>query len=264
MTVEPTPFPPDFDKSQSVSTDAVSLPSGSQAAADPAHPNAGPMTRSRKPIWREYGEAIIIAMLLAFTIRIFVVQAFKIPSGSMIPTLLIGDHILVSKLSYGFQWPTECEIKASFPPMTCYRTETLVDFAAPERGDVIVFRFPEDEDKDFIKRIIGLPGDTIEIRDKVVYINGTPLDDKPYTQRIDPGLIEGSINPRDNFGPITVPQESFFVMGDNRDQSLDSRFWGYVSREKIRGKAFRIYWSWRGLGAWTEWVRWDRLGKAIE
>ncbi len=216
-----------------------------------------------KSILREYAEAIILAMLLAFAIRVFIVQAFKIPSGSMIPTLLIGDHILVSKLSYGLQWPADCKLRMSFPPVTCYTTKTIVSFGEPQRGDVIVFRYPEDEEKDFIKRIVGLPGDAIEVRNKVVYINGRSSDDRAYTQRVDPGTIDGSINPRDNFGPVTVPEESYFVMGDNRDQSLDSRFWGYVRAEKIRGKAFRIYWSWSGHGDWKQWVRWDRLGKAI-
>ena len=220
--------------------------------------------RRRKSVAREYTEAIIVAILLAFAIRVFVVQAFKIPSGSMIPTLEIGDHILVTKLAYGFQWPRDCTFQLSFPPTTCYTSKTLVVFGEPEHGDVVVFRYPEDEDKDFIKRVIGLPGDTVEIRNKTVLVNGVVVDDSAYTQRIDPGLINGQVNPRDNFGPVTVPAESYFVMGDNRDQSLDSRFWGYVGREKIRGKAFRIYWSWTGQGGWAEWVRWDRLGKAIE
>jgi signal peptidase I len=222
------------------------------------------MPRARKSVLREYAEAIILAMLLAFAIRVFVVQAFKIPSGSMIPTLLIGDHILVSKLSYGIQWPGDCHIRISFPPMTCYTTKTLISFGEPQRGDVIVFRYPEDEEKDFIKRIVGLPNDVIEIRNKVVYVNGKVLEDKAYTQRIDPGMIDGAINPRDNFGPVTVPDHAYFVMGDNRDQSLDSRFWGFVRVEKIRGKAFRIYWSWSGHGDWKHWVRWERLGKAIQ
>ncbi|MGQ0556104.1 MAG: signal peptidase I [Nitrospiraceae bacterium] len=203
-------------------------------------------------------------MLLAFAIRVFVVQAFKIPSGSMIPTLQIGDHILVSKLSYGLQWPTDCKVLWSFPPVNCYTSETIVTFGTPQRGDIIVFRFPEDEEKDFIKRIVGLPGDTVQLKNKVVLVNGQPLDDKAFTQRIDPGVIDGTINPRDNFGPVTVPDGSYFVMGDNRDQSLDSRFWGYVREEKIRGRAFRIYWSWNGQGNWTEWVRWERFGKAIQ
>lgn len=217
----------------------------------------------QKSIIREYTEAIIVAMLLAFAIRVFVVQAFKIPSGSMIPTLLIGDHILVSKLSYGLQWPSDCKLQWNIPPINCYTSRTLIEFGKPQRGDIIVFRFPEDEEKDFIKRIIGIPGDTVQIRNKVVFVNGQPLDDRAFTQRIDPSIIDGSINPRDNFGPVTVPEGSYFVMGDNRDQSLDSRFWGYVREEKIRGKAFRIYWSWSGQGHWTEWVRWERLGKAI-
>lgn len=219
--------------------------------------------RSKKSLIREYAEAIIIAILLAFTIRVFVVQAFKIPSGSMIPTLLIGDHILVSKLAYGLQWPTDCHFKLSFPPMTCYSSTMVMDFGTPQRGDIIVFRYPEDEEKDFIKRIIGLPGEEIRIHNKIVYINSQPLRDQDYTQRVDPGVIDGKINPRDNFGPITVPQDSYFVMGDNRDQSLDSRFWGFVKMDKIKGKAFLSYWSWNGQGQWTDWVRWERIGKVI-
>ena len=217
----------------------------------------------RKSAFREYAEAIVVAMLLAFAIRVFVVQAFKIPSGSMIPTLLIGDHILVSKLSYGLQWPEECKFKMTFPPVTCYTSKPLVKFGDPQRGDIIVFRYPEDEDKDFIKRVVGLPGDVIEIRNKIVYVNGAALEDRAFTQRVDPGILEGPITPRDNFGPVTVPEGSYFVMGDNRDQSLDSRFWGYVSENKIRGRAFRIYWSWSGQGDWTHWVRWERIGRAI-
>jgi signal peptidase I len=203
----------------------------------------------RKSLVREYAEAIIVAMLLAFAIRVFVVQAFKIPSGSMIPTLLIGDHILVSKLTYGIQWPSQCKFSASFPPINCYASQALIEFGKPQRGDIIVFRFPEDEEKDFIKRVVGTPGDTIQLRNKAVLVNGVVLDDKSFTQRIDPGIIDGAINPRDNFGPVTVPDGSYFVMGDNRDQSLDSRFWGFVREEKIRGKAFRIYWQALGLRA---------------
>lgn len=217
----------------------------------------------RKPIWREYTEAIIIAMLLAFAIRVFIVQAFKIPSGSMIPTLLIGDHILVSKLSYGVQWPGDCRVKMTLPPMSCYTTKNLVTFNPPQRGDVIVFRYPEDEEKDFIKRIVGIQGDVVHVHNKTVYVNGAAVTDQPYTQRVDPGVIDGAINPRDNYGPVTIPAHSYFVMGDNRDQSLDSRFWGYVKEEKIKGRALRIYWSWSGQGTWQEWVRWERIGKAI-
>ncbi|MEC9005544.1 MAG: signal peptidase I [Nitrospirota bacterium] len=218
----------------------------------------------RKSIWREYTEAIIIAMLLAFTIRVFVVQAFKIPSGSMIPSLLIGDHILVNKMAYGFQLPQDCEFDVSFPPMICYSSKLLIEFDRPERGDVIVFRYPENEEKDFIKRIVGIPGDIIQIRDKVISVNGDPLDDKAWAQRTDPGIIDGHITPRDNLNPITVPDDSYFVMGDNRDQSLDSRFWGYVKIHKIKGRAFLVYWSWKGQGSMSEWVRWNRTGKIID
>jgi signal peptidase I len=242
----------------------AATPSGTGASMSPAAGESGVAGVSRKSIVREYAEAIVVAMLLAFAIRVFVVQAFKIPSGSMIPTLLIGDHILVSKLSYGIQWPTDCKLQWALPPVNCYASHTVVGFGKPQRGDIIVFRFPEDEEKDFIKRIVGTPGDTVQIRSKQVLVNGQPLDDRAFTQRIDPGIIDSTINPRDNFGPVTVPEGSYFVMGDNRDQSLDSRFWGYVREEKIRGKAFRIYWSWSGQGHWTDWVRWDRFGKAIQ
>ena len=188
----------------------------------------------RKSVYREYGEAIIIAVILALFIRTYVVQAFKIPSGSMIPTLLIGDHILVNKFIYRFD--------------------------EPERGDIIVFKYPKDPSRDFIKRLVALPGDTIEIRDKRVYINGNPLIE-PYV------IYEGNhdsvyIPPnRDNFGPITVPEGYFFVMGDNRDCSLDSRFWGFLDENYIKGKAFIIYWSWN---AEDHWVRWNRFAKVLK
>jgi len=226
--------------------------------------SAEEMEVSKKSIIREYAEALVIAIILALTIRVFVVQAFKIPSGSMIPTLLIGDHILVSKLAYGFQLPKDCEFQVSFPPVTCFSSTIVMNFDPPQRGDIIVFRYPEDENKDFIKRVIGLPGDTIQIQNKKVMVNGQPLMDEAFTQRIDPGIIDGRINPRDNLGPLTVPPDSYFVMGDNRDQSLDSRFWGFVRMEKIKGRAFLVYWSWNGQGSWTNWIRWERIGKLIE
>jgi signal peptidase I len=253
---------PNVEETPGTAAEAAASPEPDGAMAEPRATEAAP-ARIGKSILREYAEAIVVAMLLAFAIRVFVVQAFKIPSGSMIPTLLIGDHILVSKLSYGVQWPADCKVRLAFPPVTCYASTTVLAFGQPERGDVIVFRYPEDEEKDFIKRIVGLPGDTIEIRRKIVYVNGASLDDRAFTQRVDPGVIDGHINPRDNFGPVTVPAHSYFVMGDNRDQSLDSRFWGFVSGQKIKGKAFRIYWSWSGQGAWHDWVRWERFGKAI-
>ena len=230
----------------------------------PTSPEKSDSSPSTKSIIREYAEALIIAIILALTIRVFVVQAFKIPSGSMIPTLLIGDHILVSKLAYGFQLPKDCEFQLAFPPATCFSSTVVMNFSSPERGDVIVFRYPEDENKDFIKRVVGTPGDVIEIRNKQVFVNGEEFIDKDFTQRVDPGIIDGRINPRDNLGPLTVPAESFFVMGDNRDQSLDSRFWGFVKMNKIKGRAFLVYWSWKGHGSWTDWVRWNRIGTSID
>ena len=247
-----------LEEGQSVTTDAVPT-TEPRPDSVPREALVGP----RKSAFREYAEAIVVAVLLAFAIRVFVVQAFKIPSGSMIPTLLVGDHILVSKLSYGLQWPGDCRLKMTFPPVICYTSTPVINFGTPQRGDIIVFRYPEDEDKDFIKRVVGVPGDVIEIRNKLVYVNGKVLDDQAFTQRVDPSINEGTITPRDNFGPVTVPQGSYFVMGDNRDYSLDSRFWGYVSENKIRGRAFRIYWSWSGQGEWMHWVRWERIGRAI-
>jgi signal peptidase I len=167
----------------------------------------------------------------------------------MVPTLTIGDHILVTKFLYDFKLP--------------YWDRILIRFSEPQRGDIIVFKFPEDESKDFIKRVVGLPGDTVEIRNKQVWINGEPLVE-PYVQHLDPNILPHQVQPRDNLGPMKVPPDSYFVMGDNRDQSLDSRFWGFVKLEKIKGKAFLIYWSWNGQGALAHWVRWERLGKTIQ
>ncbi len=202
------------------------------------------MTKEKSKV-QEYVEAIVIAILIAFFIRTFVVQAFKIPSGSMKPTLLVGDHILVNKFIYGVKMP--------------YLRNTILPFRDPKRGDIIVFIYPEDRSKDFIKRVVGVPGDTLEIRDKRIFLNGLPFNDGHgvYT---DPLIIPGALQPRDNFGPITVPRESLFVMGDNRDESYDSRFWGFVEKKDVMGKAMIIYWSWNreAFG-----VRWERLGKIL-
>jgi len=202
------------------------------------------MTITKSKI-REYLEAIVIAIVIAFIIRAFVVQAFKIPSGSMKPTLAIGDHILVNKFIYGIKIP--------------YFRTTLVPITDPKRGDVAVFIYPEDRSKDFIKRVIGIGGDTIEIRNKKIYLNGLPYTDNHgvYT---DDFIIPGSIQPRDNFGPVTVPKGYLFVMGDNRDQSYDSRFWGFVPLRDVLGKAFIIYWSWNGD---DHNVRWSRFGQLL-
>lgn len=197
----------------------------------------------RKGIIREYAEAILIAIILALFIRTFVVQAFKIPSGSMIPTLQVGDHILVNKFIYGVKIP--------------FIRKTIIPLRKPKRGDVIVFIFPKDRSKDFIKRVIGIEGDTVEIVDKKVYINGKPFND-PYGVHSDSFIFPEGIEPRDNFGPITVPKDAVFVMGDNRDNSRDSRFWGFVKLKDIKGEAFIVYWSWDNFS-----VKWNRIGKLI-
>jgi signal peptidase I len=198
-----------------------------------------------KSKFREYAEAIVIAFVLAMIIRTFVVQAFKIPSGSMIPTLLVGDHILVNKFIYGIKIP-----------LTDIR---LFLFKAPRRNDIIVFACPIDPEKDYIKRVIGVGGEQIKIVNKRIYINGELFND-PYGKYSDNFIIPEGEQPRDNMGPITVPLDSFFVMGDNRDSSYDSRFWGTVKLNAIKGKAFLIYWSWNKL---SHWVRWRRIGSLI-
>jgi signal peptidase I len=198
----------------------------------------------RKSVVREYGEALFVALLLALFIRSFVVQAFKIPSGSMIPTLLIGDHILVNKFVYGVHLP--------------YFGTPIISVGMPHRGDVVVFVYPQDEEKDFIKRVVGVAGDTVEVRDKRLYVNGEAVSD-PYAHFAEEE--DGhTMAPRDNFGPFQVPAGYIFVMGDNRDRSYDSRFWGPVALDKVKGKAFLIYWSWEGAGRW---VRWERMGQLI-
>ena len=201
---------------------------------------------TKKGALRENIEAILVAIVIALFIRTFVVQAFKIPSGSMKQTLQIGDHILVNKFIYGVKIP--------------YLHKTLIPIEDPKRGDIVVFRYPVDPDKDFIKRVIGIPGDVIEIRDKQLYLNGKIVN-HDYGIHTDPRILGENVRPRDNFGPVTVPPHSLFVMGDNRDESFDSRFWGYVDYKALLGKAFIIYWSWdkENFG-----VRWGRIGRILK
>ncbi len=188
----------------------------------------------KKSTVREYFESIVIAVILAFFIRTFVVQAFKIPTGSMEENLLIGDHLLVNKFVYG---PSESRVERLLLPM-----------GTISRGEVIVFKFPEQPDRDFIKRVIGLPGETVEMREKKVYINGKALDE-PYVHFLQaPGAQSEfsevtSYDVRDRYGPVRVPPDHFFMMGDNRDNSQDSRYWGFLPRELVKGKALFIYWS---------------------
>ncbi len=267
------------------------------------------LAEARKNTFLEMLEAIVIALLLAFAIRTFAVQAFKIPSGSMIPTLLIGDHILVNKFLYGTRLP--------------FVNDRLLPIRHPRRGDVLVFKFPKDHRTDYIKRLVGRPGDVVEMVGRKVYVNGKPWED-------DPGRYEGGGQPAwavpgdsIRFGPIYVPrkgdtlqivkgrlrvngrtfdlpqtkivdegilkdyfaifyddffppgtgmdvntttpvarvnEDRYFMMGDNRDNSRDGRFWGFVRDSEIRGKAFVIYWSWNGE---DQWVRWGRIGDLV-
>lgn len=192
---------------------------------------------------RENIEAIVIAILLALFIRTFFVQAYKIPSGSMLETLQIGDHILVNKLAYGFRIP--------------FFERPLFGEKFPERGEMIVFAYPKDVRKDFIKRVIGLPGDRIEIRGKALYRNGEPVLNEAYAIHVDSVTYPRTLSPRDNFGPHIVPEGMLFVMGDNRDNSDDSRFWGYVDARAVKGRAFMIYWSWDSERTRP---RWSRIG----
>ncbi len=201
------------------------------------------MKDKKKLLW-EYVEAIVTALILALIIRTYIVQAFKIPSGSMIPTLLIGDHILVNKFLFGTHIP--------------FTDKKILIFRKPEKGDIIVFKYPENPKKDFIKRVVATEGDVIAERDKVVYVNGK-LVMEPFVQHYDQNMRFGS-DPRDNFGPLIIPKDKVFVMGDNRDQSYDSRYWGFVDIKQVRGKALIIYWSWDP----NNWVRFNRIGRLIE
>lgn len=210
-------------------------------------------TSTKKSGFRENLEAIVIAIVLALFIRTFIVQAFKIPSGSMLPTLQIGDHILVNKFIYGVKIP--------------FSGQVLIPVKDPQPNDIIVFKYPKDPKLDYIKRVIGVAGDTVEIRSKKLFINGKPFDDKHGVFR-DVNVLSASVSPRDNFGPVTVPEGKLFVMGDNRDNSYDGRFWGFVDLQAVRGKAFIIYWSWDvqkplfSLDRFTS-VRWGRFGDII-
>jgi signal peptidase I len=232
-------------------------------------------TQFKKSTVREYFESIVIAVILALFVRTFVLQAFKIPTGSMENNLLIGDHLLVNKFVYA---PSSSRLEQALLPIGTIR-----------RGDVLVFKYPVEPDRDFIKRVIGLPGETLELKAKKIYINGTPLDE-PYVHFLEepgrhPDLSEvTSSDVRENYGPVTVPPNQYFMMGDNRDNSADSRYWGFMPRDYVKGKALLIYWSYeseredyedesasatvKGLASvfahfFTK-TRWDRLGHFIQ
>ena len=188
----------------------------------------------RKSTIREYFESICVAVILALFVRTFVVQAFKIPTGSMENNLLIGDHLLVNKFVFA---PTLGGAERAVLPMRDIR-----------RGDIVVFKYPDEPERDFIKRVIGLPGETVELKQKKVYVNGTPLDE-PYVHFLEPPRSADSasevtsLDVRERYGPVTVPANQYFVMGDNRDNSQDSRYWGFLPRDYVKGRALIIYWS---------------------
>ncbi len=191
----------------------------------------------KKSVAREYLESVVVAVILALFIRTFVVQAFKIPTGSMETNLLIGDHLLVNKIVYS--------------PSALPLEDTLLPKKPIRRGHVIVFKFPLEPSKDFIERVIGLPGETVEMREKKIYINGQPLDE-PYLPKLaqdvplrpgDPEFLGRGADPRDNWGPHVVPEGKLFVLGDNRDNSRDSRYWGFLPIDQVKGRALIVYWS---------------------
>ena len=197
---------------------------------------------------RENTEAIIIAIIIAMFIRTFLVQAFKIPSGSMLETLQIGDQILVNKFIYG--------VKVPFTD-----GKTLIPVKNPQKGDIVVFKYPEDPSKDFIKRVVATGGDTLEIINKKLYVNDNLVQGEKYAVYKSRDIISGGYSSRDNLRKIKIPENKLFVMGDNRDNSHDSRFWGFVDLTAVRGEAFIIYWSWNKnkFG-----VRWDRIGDILK
>jgi signal peptidase I len=212
-----------------------------------------------KSALREYSEAFGIALVLALIIRTFFIQAYKIPSGSMEPTLLIGDHILVNKLIYGLRLPDSLfGITIPGIPWGQY----LFPLESVHRGDVVVFVFPPDPTKDFIKRVIGLGGDTVQVKDGKVFLNGSPMPD-PHAHFEVAEQDRSPISPRDNFGPVTVPAGKLLMMGDNRDRSYDGRFWGFVDANQVEGRAILIYWSWDSDGSGILPIRWDRFGKMV-
>jgi len=199
-----------------------------------------------KPRWRQNVESIGLALLIALAVRSSVVQAFWVPSGSMLPTIQIGDHIFVNKLAYAVRVPL-------------VGTE-LLKVGDLERNEIVVFVSPVDPSTDLIKRVIAIPGDTVEIRDKKVFVNGAAIADT------EAHFVDATIHPtgdRDNMTPRTVPEGKFFVLGDNRDRSYDSRFWGFADINQIKGKATFVYWSRDTSQGWLAMPRFERFGHFI-
>ena len=228
-------------------------PSNGSASAErnQEHGTAAAQRTYRKSTAREYFESICVAVILALFVRTFVVQAFKIPTGSMENNLLIGDHLLVNKFVFA---PTITGAERAVLPIDPIR-----------RGDIVVFKYPEEPERDFIKRVIGLPGETIELRNKKVFINNQALDE-PYVHFLfPPGENEAGdteltdFDVRRRYGPVTVPEGHYFMMGDNRDNSQDSRYWGFLPREYVKGKALFVYFSFGEDPGLLSSVRWSRI-----
>ena len=220
-----------------------------QAALKQEREAGTPQPTYRKSTAREYFESICVAVILALFVRTFIVQAFKIPTGSMEPNLLIGDHLLVNKFV--------------FAPTLSGAEQTVLPIDPIRRGDIIVFKYPEDPERDFIKRVIGLPGETLELKNKRVYIDNKPLDE-PYVHYLIPPGEEAppDFDVRVTYGPVTVPAGHYFMMGDNRDNSQDSRYWGFLPAEYIKGKALFVYFSFgeeEGLSQLFSGIRWTRI-----
>jgi signal peptidase I len=207
---------------------------------------AAPAVESTKSRLRQNVESLGVAILVALVVRSSVVEAFWVPSGSMLPTIQIGDHLFVNKLAYGLHVP--------------FTGTDVAQWGHVQRGDIVVFTSPVDQKTDLIKRVVAVAGDTVEVRQKQLYVNGEPVT-YPLANFTDPHVRSGS--PRDNFGPVTVPADRFFVMGDNRDQSYDSRYWGFADEKDVKGKAAFIYWSWNSQATWAHAVRWDRFGHLL-
>lgn len=226
--------------------------------------------------FKDFTEGLFIALMAALVIRQLIVQAYTIPTSSMEKTLLVGDFLLVNKFVYGMQTPDWIGIPytdVGFWMPWVYRFPAIKD---PEPYDVIIFRYPENPMLDYIKRCIAVPGQTVEVINKKVFVDSTEFPNPPDMQHIDriiyPKNITGGmrifkqLGSRDNFGPITLPDKMYWAMGDNRDNSQDSRVWGYVPHKNIVGQALIIYFSWGTNTPWTKWykkIRFDRIGKVI-
>lgn len=217
------------------------------------------LRQRRTAPWRDYIEAAIIAVIIVFVLRTFVVQAYRIPSASMEDTLLTGDFVLVNKVTYHFR--------------------------EPHPGDILIFRYPLNPDKNFVKRCVAVAGQTVEIRNKRLYIDGKAAPPYSGVKHLDKRIIPGEFSSRDNFGPIQVPPSQLFVLGDNRDDSQDSRTWGFVPQENVLGKLTFVYWSWKPDPKAPQWkspyiipaieiffynlwhfptrLRWERLGQIV-